>query len=62
MKVRFLQSISKRSFLVSSILSGSYWLSASSSAGFPEPRGEDFAGDILFRAECTKVSLSLHNV
>lgn len=28
-------------------------LSASSSAGFPEPRGEGLGGDILFRSECS---------
>ena len=37
--------------LVSSIDFGSYILSASSSTGFHEPRGEGFDGDILFSAK-----------
>ena len=48
--------------LVSSIPSGSYNLSASSSSGVPEPRGEEFDGDIPFRAECSKVAHSLYIV
>jgi hypothetical protein len=34
-------------------------LSFSFSAGFPELRGEEFDGDIPFRAECPKVSHSV---
>lgn len=41
--------------LVSSIFSGSYTLSAFSSPEFLEP-GEGSDGDILFSAECSKVS------
>lgn len=33
-------------------------LPPSSSVGFPELRGEGFEGDIPFRAECSKGSLS----
>ena len=33
-----------------------------SSVGFSEPQGEGLGKDITFRAECPKVSLSLHNV
>lgn len=45
-------------FLVSFIFSGSYTFSASSSAKFPESYKEGFDGDIPFRVECSKVSLS----
>jgi hypothetical protein len=38
-------------FLMSSIPSGSYTLSATSSAVLPELRGEEFDGDISFRVE-----------
>lgn len=37
--------------LASSIPTGSYTLSASSSTGFPEPLGEGFKGDILFKTD-----------
>ena len=40
-------------FQVSSILSGSYTLSVSSSAEFSKAWGERFDGDILFRTECS---------
>lgn len=40
-------------FLVSS---GSCTFSISSSAGFFKPGGEGFDGDILFKAECSKLS------
>lgn len=46
-------------FLRSSIPSASYTLSTSSSTGFPEPWGEGFDGDISFRTQHSKVSLSL---
>lgn len=46
--------------LVSSILTGSYNLSVSSSAGFSEPRGRTFIGDSSFRIECCKASHSVH--
>ena len=49
-------------FLVSSIPSGSYNLSTSSSPGFPELWWEGFDGDIPFRTECSKVSHCLPNV
>lgn len=42
-------------FLVSSILSGSYHISASCSGGFPELWGEGFGGDIPLRTECFRV-------
>jgi hypothetical protein len=43
--------------LVSSILSGSYTLSASfSQHSFPEPWMDRFDGDILFMSECSKLS------
>lgn len=48
------------SSLVSSIHSSFYTLSASFSTGFPEPRGDWFDRDTPFRAECLKVSHSLH--
>lgn len=48
--------------LESSILSGLYFLSSSSSIGFPEPWGERFDGDSPFRDQCSKVSHALHNV
>lgn len=48
--------------LVFSIPSGSYILSASSSAEFPEPMGEEFDRDIPFRTERSEVSHSLHIV
>jgi hypothetical protein len=47
-------------FLMSSILFTSYILSASSSVGFPEPCGEGFGRDTLFRAEHSKVFHLLH--
>ena len=47
-------------FLVSSIPSGSYTLTASSSTEFPEPSGGGFDLDIPFRTEYSKVSHSLH--
>lgn len=40
----------------------SYSLFASSSIPFPDPWGEEFDGDISFRAEYSKVSHSLHYV
>lgn len=46
--------------LVSSILTDSYNLSASCSAGFSEPKGRKFIGDSSFRIECSKTSLSVH--
>ena len=49
-------------FLLSSVTSGSYTLSASSSMGFPESWGERFDGDVLFRYDCSMVSRSLHIV
>ena len=51
-------------FNVSSIPSVSYILSVSTSAGFPDSRGDRFDGDIsmAFRAECSKISHSLYNV
>lgn len=39
-------------FLMSSISSGSYTLSVTSSAALPELCGEEFDGDIPFSAEC----------
>jgi hypothetical protein len=42
--------------------SGSYIPSASSFSRFPDPEGEGFDEDILFRAEFFKFSHSLHNV
>ena len=49
-------------FFVSSPPSRYYNLSAYSSKGFPEPWGEEFDGDIPFRAEFSDVSGSLHRV
>lgn len=46
--------------LVPSILCGSYILSSSSSAEFPEPCGETFDGDISLRDEYSKVFHSLN--
>lgn len=50
-----------RMFLVSSTPSGSFAFSASSSAEFPEPRGERLGGDIPFTAKYSKISHSVHN-
>lgn len=44
------------------IHSGSFTLSSSSFTGFPEPPEEGFRGYISYRAECSKVSHSLHSV
>lgn len=41
--------------------SGSHTLPTSSSSGFPEPCREGIDGDIPFKAECSKLSHSLHN-
>lgn len=49
-------------FLLSSILSGSYTLSASFFVGFPEPWGEGFYGNIPLRAKCSKNSQPLCNI
>lgn len=49
-------------FLVPSIPSNSYSLSISSSTESPEPCREGFDGEILFRAEYTKVSDSSRNI
>lgn len=57
-----LLSVWKKLFLVSSsplVLRGFF---ASSSVPFPDPRGEEFDGNISFRADYSKVSHSLHNV
>ena len=43
-------------FLVFLITSGSYTLSAPSSARFPESQEEEFDGDISFRAEGPRAS------
>lgn len=43
-------------FLVSSVLTGFYTLSVSSSSVFPDPWLEGFDGDITFIAECSKLS------
>lgn len=47
---------------MSSILSESYTLSVRSSAEFSELWGEGFSEDILFPAECSKVSHSLPDI
>ena len=47
---------------MTSIFSGTYIPSASSSTAFPEPWDEGFEGDIPFRAECFKVSYYLFEV
>lgn len=46
-------------FLESSICSGAYILSASTSVELPELWREGFDGTITFRAECSKLSLYL---
>lgn len=49
-------------FLVSSIPSGSYNLSAFSSIGFSEPQEEETDGSIPFRAECLSFTHVLFQV
>lgn len=49
-------------FLMSSIPSDSYILSESSSAGFLELGEKEFDGDNIFRADCSYVSHSLHDI
>lgn len=48
-------------YMLFSIVSGLYILSASSSAGLPSLEGRDLIGDITFRAEHVKVSHSLND-
>lgn len=60
--VRALLCLEGLVLLVNSITSGSYSLSASSSTGFPEPRGEGIDEDIPFRIECSKGTRSQHIV
>lgn len=48
--------------MVSSVPSGSYSLSTSSSVGFPELLGDGFSEDILFKVEYPKVSQFSYNV
>lgn len=60
--VRALLCLEGLVLLVNSITSGSYSLSASSSTGFPEPRGEGIDEDIPLSTEYSKVCDSLHTV
>lgn len=48
-------------YMLFSIVSGLYILSASSSAGLPSLEGRDLIGDISFRAEHVKVSYSMND-
>lgn len=48
--------------MVSSILSSTYIVSASSLLGSPKLQGDRVDGDILLRAEHSKIFHSLHNI
>lgn len=55
---QYIRTVSgRRCFLVLFTLSCSYDRSASSSTEFPEPWGEGFYGDIIFKTPCSKITI-----